>query len=151
MWYNHLITERLKRKLTLRAHVPCAEDEAGAACRIRGIIPLINTPIKKNCRWRGPRGGAGWTYNCRCCQLSPAGPLVEHRVFWSPIGSLPPIGVVHAWVGQIVTFFAYSPPSRPLRPGPPHAYPAREGHQPDSGLPWGTLGSPSGSVLAARA
>ena len=24
------------------------------------------------------------------------------------------LGVVHAWVGQIVTFFAYSPPSRPL-------------------------------------
>ena len=24
------------------------------------------------------------------------------------------IGVVHAWVGQIVTFFAYSSPSRPL-------------------------------------
>ena len=23
-------------------------------------------------------------------------------------------GIVHAWVGQIVTFFAYSPPSRPL-------------------------------------
>ena len=23
-------------------------------------------------------------------------------------------GVVHAWVGQIVTFFAYRPPSRPL-------------------------------------
>lgn len=27
---------------------------------------------------------------------------------------LPPLGVVHAWVGQIVTFFAYRPPSRPL-------------------------------------
>ena len=24
------------------------------------------------------------------------------------------LGVVHAWVGQIVTFFAYRPPSRPL-------------------------------------
>ena len=23
-------------------------------------------------------------------------------------------GMLHAWVGQIVTFFAYSPPSRPL-------------------------------------
>ena len=57
--------------------------------------------------------------------------------------------MLHAWVGQIVTFFAYNSPSRP--PGLPHAYPAREGHQPDSGLPWGTLGSPSGSVLAARA
>ena len=26
----------------------------------------------------------------------------------------PPGGLVHAWVGQMVTFFAYSPPSRPL-------------------------------------
>ena len=57
--------------------------------------------------------------------------------------------MVHAWVGQIVTFFAYSPPSRP--PGLPHVYLARESHQPDSGLPWGALGSPPGSVLAARA
>ena len=56
---------------------------------------------------------------------------------------------MHAWVGQIVTFFAYSPPSRP--PGLPHVYLARESHQPDSGLPWGALGSPPGSVLAARA
>ena len=24
------------------------------------------------------------------------------------------VGVVHAWVGQIVTFFVYRPPSRPL-------------------------------------
>ena len=24
------------------------------------------------------------------------------------------VGMVHAWVGQIVTFFAYRPPSRPL-------------------------------------
>ena len=30
-------------------------------------------------------------------------------------------------VGQIVTFFAYRPPSRPLS-GLPNAYPAREGH-----------------------
>ena len=35
----------------------------------------------------------------------------------SPI-LVPPlsIGVVHAWVGQIVQFFAYSPPSRPWAP-----------------------------------
>jgi hypothetical protein len=24
------------------------------------------------------------------------------------------VGMVHAWVGQIVAFFAYRPPSRPL-------------------------------------
>jgi hypothetical protein len=33
---------------------------------------------------------------------------------------------VHAWVGQIVTFFAYRPPIRPQ--GSRNAYPAREGH-----------------------
>ena len=59
------------------------------------------------------------------------------------------LGMVHAWVGQIVTFFAYTPPSRPLGSSTPTA--RREGHQPDSGLPWATLGSPSGRVLAARA
>jgi hypothetical protein len=29
------------------------------------------------------------------------------------LASLINFGVVHAWVGQIVTFFAYRPPSRP--------------------------------------
>ena len=33
----------------------------------------------------------------------------EDRLWWAMTR-----GVVHAWVGQIVTFFAYSPPSRPL-------------------------------------
>ena len=64
------------------------------------------------------------------------------------------MGVVYAWeaawVGQIVTFFAYIPPSRPLD-YPTPTQPGRVTKQPDSGLPWGTLGSPSGSVLAARA
>ena len=37
--------------------------------------------------------------------------VLPHKFFGS---EYPPAGVVHAWVGQIVTFFAYRPPSRPL-------------------------------------
>ena len=52
--------------------------------------------------------------------------------------------VVHAWVGQIITFFAYSPPSLPLGSLTP-TQPGR-GTDPTRGCPgaWVTLGSPSG-------
>ena len=42
--------------------------------------------------------------NLRTTQSDPAKSTHLHPVWW----------VVHAWVGQIVTFFAYRPPSRPL-------------------------------------
>ena len=48
-----------------------------------------------------PRGHSGAPASSR-----PQAPQGER----SPHGA----GLVHAWVGQIVTFFAYSPPSRPL-------------------------------------
>ena len=65
--------------------------------------------------------------------------------------------MVHARVGQIVTFSCIAPllPPAPWglgSPATPEAVPSpQEGHQRDSGLPWATLGSPAGRVLAARA
>ena len=52
----------------------------------------------------------------------------EIRVFCTPVADcivfrVKPYGVVHAWLGQIVTFFAYSPPSRPLGSLTPKAVP----------------------------
>ena len=47
------------------------------------------------------------------------------------------LGLVHAWVGQIVTFFAYRPPSRPLGslrpPQPGRVTNPTQGHP---GPPW---------------
>ena len=42
---------------------------------------------------------------CNCCTLVDLTPKYPTLVASS--------GVVHAWVGQIVTFFAYRPPRRP--------------------------------------
>eukprot|EP00964_Phaeocystis_antarctica_P104683 scaffold69795_cov58-Phaeocystis_antarctica.AAC.4 len=67
-----------------------------------------DTPRSRDSARRGRGGtlGANLTVGpnpCRRVQPTPSAPL---GVFGS--------GVVHPWVGQIVTFFAYSPPSRPL-------------------------------------
>ena len=53
------------------------------------------------------------------------------------------VSLVHAWVGQIVTFFAYRPPSRPQGSLTP-TQPGRVTN-PTQGHPaWAALGSPSG-------
>ena len=50
-----------------------------------------------------------------CHSLSRGGPSVRTlREVWCLVPLTPYALVVHAWVGQIITFFAYSPPSLPL-------------------------------------
>ena len=77
-------------------------------------------------------------------------------------------GVVHAWVGQIVTFFAHRPPSRPLgfltptqpgrvtnptqgHPGPPWEAPQAECELGLSPLSLSTIATLSGSHVIAGA
>ena len=58
-------------------------------------------------------------------------------------------GLVHAWVGQIVTFFAYRPPSRPL--GSLTVTPTLPSPGGSLTRLWAALGSPSGRVPVAQA
>ena len=90
------------------------------------------------------------------CRVDPFPARVKirptHEQTGASSGSCAQVGMVHAYrpgSGQVdcISFSRIAPL---VAPWTPPRLPS-SGHQPDSGLPWGTLGSPSGSVLAARA